>query len=500
MPDWVEVRHRDAALLLLAPHGGRRTSPRYPGRDKVNDLHTAELTRELATTCGATSIVNGVRDRNEIDLNRVEEVRHHAPWLLDLIADTLEHLVAQSGGVTLLVIHGWNVIQSVCDVGIGLVERDGRCLPAGNGHATASERFLEETVRPLQRLAARHAIAVTIGARYPAAHPNNLLQLFTPARIEDPHPAIRRIAALADRVNAVQVELGIPLRWPGPRRTAFTALLARVLRRAESERRAAASQGALPPTTLACGGRIARRRALQFIDAELIGMTSIDAGEAGGVAGRLLLSVGSDHLALFTGELARRGGAGLSIPHLDYVDDAGGGLRVRYAGPLLAFPTLTPFLDLESGLARGELVEAALDSRFTPDRAARAGSNRAGEFGGLDGTLVLGDVRRRLHARAYATHGLPRGPNCYPFVRLTLPDTSLGGVELTSHGPPTGPSGPGQTSVTLALTGTSEHGPLVGACELVLGSSSGHARLTVGPRTSERRQLEATLERFIPVR
>jgi len=44
-PDWIEVHHGGSALMLFAPHGGSRNAPRRPGRDNVNDLHTAELTR-----------------------------------------------------------------------------------------------------------------------------------------------------------------------------------------------------------------------------------------------------------------------------------------------------------------------------------------------------------------------------------------------------------------------------------------------------------------------
>ena len=113
-PDWIDVRHGGAPLLLFAPHGGRRTRSRRPGLDKVNDLHTAELTRELGLACQAGWIINAVRDRNEVDLNRVRQVRERAPWLLELLATTLEDLVATHGHATLVAIHGWNRYQLSC--------------------------------------------------------------------------------------------------------------------------------------------------------------------------------------------------------------------------------------------------------------------------------------------------------------------------------------------------------------------------------------------------
>ena len=168
-------------VLLFAPHGGRRLAPRQPGRHKVNDLHTGALTRELARRWGAPAVINERRDRNELDLNRISDVRRAATWLPALLCELLEPLVTAHGRATLLVVHGWNAVQTVCDVGMGLVERDGRCAPPGDGGRTACDAFIATRVRALQRCARDAGIAVTIGARYPAAHRNNLLQLFTAA-------------------------------------------------------------------------------------------------------------------------------------------------------------------------------------------------------------------------------------------------------------------------------------------------------------------------------
>ena len=63
-------------LVLVAPHGGRRDPVRHPwsrGRVKVNDLHTPDLARDLATRTGAAALINASLDRNDVDLNRVSE-------------------------------------------------------------------------------------------------------------------------------------------------------------------------------------------------------------------------------------------------------------------------------------------------------------------------------------------------------------------------------------------------------------------------------------------
>src|SRR5260370_29550360 len=85
-------------LLLIAPHGGHAgPATRAMLHPKVNDLHTADITRELAQRLGAGAIINAGMDRNRLDLNRLSQVMSEAPWLLELIAARLERLVERSG-------------------------------------------------------------------------------------------------------------------------------------------------------------------------------------------------------------------------------------------------------------------------------------------------------------------------------------------------------------------------------------------------------------------
>jgi len=522
IPEWIEVHTGSRPIILLAPHGGRRSAPRRPGRDKVNDLHTAEVTRELAAACGATCVINARHDRNELDLNRITAVRDRAPWLLAFLADTLDDMLAHAGRATVLVVHGWNVVQAACDLGVGLVEDESGCVSAGDAHPTVSDRFLCEVLRRLQRQASRQDVTVTIGARYPAAHPNNLLQLFTAARSNDAAPAIRRIAALADRVDAVQLELGIPLRWPGPRRHAFAQLLGTTFaaacatstagrrsapyrsRRARSETPSPAADA--PSGGVRCGGRVTRRLGLQFIDGELLGMTSLDAGDAGAVAGRLLLSTGSDRLALFTGELATTGA--LHVPGLEYRELDGRALDVAYRGPLLAFPTLMPFVDLESGLACGELVETSLALHFEPENPAEFGPGN-GEvgcsiFGTLRGSVVLGGLRRAFATDVCVVSSRRADRiTALPSMRLTLPATPLGGLDLASDGfdAAAGTRILHEGDVLgFTLAGRTSAGtPVTGVCELGIAAECGsvHVALTNGRAAHE---FAGALERIIPVR
>jgi hypothetical protein len=296
------------------------------------------------------------------------------------------------------------------------------------------------------------------------------------------------------------------LRWPGPRRATFIDLLTRVFaaRRAENATTPVTSGAALT-----CGGRATARQGIQFAQDGLLGFTSIDTATDGGVAGRLLVSRTSDELVLFTGELAHRGNGSLTIPGLEYTATEAGGMRVRFEGPLLSFPTLTPFLDLEHGLARGHLVDAALDLSFTPERSAPNAAAATAAFGTLEGWLALDGARRTISTVAQGLEGpLAISDQHFPFARFTLPATPLGHLALASQGTSDPPSDPDSSSLRvrrfhLALAGTAwrDDGPrtVTGTCDVILTHSGGQLRLDV-TAAGETRVFTATLERLIPVR
>lgn len=223
LPDWLHHVAGEAPLLLVAPHGGRRpaASELEPAASrKVNDLHTAELTLELAARLRAGAIVNRGVDRNTIDLNRVSHVRKGAPWLLDLLLRSVREQLGRTDCATLLFVHGWNAIQPSCDLGIGARIGPEGFLAVRQGVPTIPWRRLPRLVR-FADVCRRGGIEVTVGDRYPAANRENVLQLFTRRFADDPDPRIRALAALGDagKIFAVQIELAVPLRWPGPLRT-----------------------------------------------------------------------------------------------------------------------------------------------------------------------------------------------------------------------------------------------------------------------------------------
>jgi hypothetical protein len=258
VPSWISVERGSAPILLLAPHGGRRHDLRIPGKHKVNDLRTAEVTRELASALGASAIINQQVDRNQLDLNRVSQVRRDAPWLIDLLTALLTEMVSVAGRATVLVVHGWNVSQVACDVGVGMREQDGEVAPLRPGTATVSSVFVATHLRPFQAAAARGGIMVTIGSRYPAAHPNNLLQIFAAAGDVDAAD-LAPLSALCRRapIDAAQLELAIPLRWPGARRERFVALVGEVFGARNASPASVGDARSAGPTLRVGGGRVA---------------------------------------------------------------------------------------------------------------------------------------------------------------------------------------------------------------------------------------------------
>jgi hypothetical protein len=492
VPAWITVTEGRAPILLFAPHGGRRQDARIPGTHKVNDLWTAEVTRELAARCGAATIVNATMDRNVVDLNRLSQVQRDAPWLLGLLVEVLGPMLARHGHATVLVVHGWNVSQPACDVGIGAREDDGgnvgACRP---GSLTASDAFLVERVRALQARAETEGITVTIGSRYPAAHPNNLLQLFRSA----PEPlGTDPLAPLRDRgtIDAAQIELAIPLRWPGPRRDRFVTLMSETIAGTAS----VSTESRSPARLRAIGGRMMHRRGLQFVADDMLVMVSIEASEAGPMGGRLVVSRDKSRLALFTGELAAPGEP-WRVPPLAIAMGSSREMRVTFDGPMVGFPFHGPFVDLERGLAGGTLLEGRLDVTFRSDPGHEA-ANGDETFGEVRGELVIDGRRTPVLTRGAAVTALASAVRRLPSCRVTLPTSPWGTVALVTE-----PEDP------LRADGARWIGTLHGAAASldarsrlrVAGDLSFvEAERSMALRASYGRALHGTLERLLPVR
>ena len=328
--------------------------------------------------------MNADVDRNDVDLNRISTAHDRAPHFLEMLADLLEGALAQCERAVVLAIHGWNVVQPGVDLGIGY--RPGRHAPTAPPGPTASPEFVRGALGSLCTALAARGIGVSLGARYPARAPENLLQLFSERHTADARPLVQRLVRLGRRCDGVQLELGVPLRWPGPWRTQLVSSLVDVLPALLGRRRDTAPVPAARPEPAA-----GTARTFEFVGPELCGLAALDRP-----GGRLLLFEADGTLALFTG--ARIGGeAGGSVGGLSLTTTADGGRRLGYDGPLVRFPDTTPFVDLEAGLARATLVDARCTIDFTPAHPGCA-------FGSIAGELVIAGHRRALAGTGVADH------------------------------------------------------------------------------------------------
>jgi hypothetical protein len=372
-------------LLLVAPHGGRRGSgPRRRG-DKVNDLHTAELALELADRLDASLIANPSHDRNALDLNRVTQVRSQAPWFVALLQRLLGDILAVHARAEVLFVHGWNTGQAKCDIGVGHPLAAAGAAGAPLAGLTASPAYIDARLAALQRACAAAGIGAPFGERYPARHPNNVVQLFRRGG-HAATPAALAAWLSADRVDAVQLELGVPLRWPGAARRAFIGAIYDTFSAPRAEpRRAVAPHHTIRPDTLP--GPLA----LQCYDpAAALGCTArLDPTPGGGVAGRLLL-FSNRHVALFTGEDPEPTASGAG-PHFR---PSGDGFRLEFDGALLRTDDGDRYVDLEDAFAASELVEARVALTFTP--GARS------DYGSVRGTIRVDGIERAIDTLGFS--------------------------------------------------------------------------------------------------
>ncbi len=451
----MQVRSGTAPLLLVAPHGGRRDPERHPwseGSVRVNDLHTGDLTLELAERLDADALINLDLDRNDVDLNRIRQVRTRAPWFLDLLAEHLRALWQRHQRATVLFIHGWNVVNPACDVGIGVSPESGPGTHDERSRPSVDAAFLADHIRGFRAACDACAIATGLGWRYPATNPGNLVQLFTGQHLRNADPRIRDLARGGLPINAVQLELAIPLRWPGRWRSHFIDACAAAFDDRPAARRPAragvarlhdAAPEAVPePTT---------RTTLQF-HAAGAGMAGVAAFENDGpsTSGRLLLLPESGGMYLFTGEAREAATPGcVSVGPLVLARRTDDGLTISYDGPLLAFPDRTPFLDLEAGLSRAHTQEATIRLDVMPQRTRRIAAGDSPPFVGwdgftsVDGSLSFGPVPDSTTA---GQHSFPEGsirvagfgfvegrssaPRMGKRVVATLPDHPRGPLRL----------------------------------------------------------------------
>ena len=391
VPTWCRVRRGGSAVLLVAPHGGMRRGARpQRGAVKVNDLHTAALAEELAAELDAGLIANPVLDRNELDLNRISQVARAAAWFPALLEALLGEILERHERAEVLFLHGWNTVQPKCDIGIGHALRGPEDAAAHAGALTASVAYVATRLADLRTACAVRGIAAPFGERYPARHANNVLQLFRRRAGGELAPRLRAWAA-DGCVDAVQLELAAPLRWPGPLRPAFAAAMREAF--AAPARARAASTAAIAPTASVASAQAPT--ALQVYDPACgIGLLArVDPGDGGHVSGRLLLFLGGSRVALFTGDdahPARLSGGG---PH--FAADADG-LRLTFDGWALCAADGGLYVDLEQALAASHLLAVRADLVF---------ARRAGDHGRVRGTLTLDGVDQMIDTVGFAPLG-----------------------------------------------------------------------------------------------
>ena len=458
----------DVPIVLVAPHGGRRPAS-APIKDsiKVNDLHTADLTQELVAQTGSYALINHSHDRNELDLNRVSQVKADAPWFLSALVELLSQLAAQHDSVRVFFIHGWNVVQPVCDVGIGLRQRAGELVQAGKGEPTLDVSFFSDVVLPFCEAAQEHDIDVAIGRRYAAAAKNNFMQVFSPRFLQDESPHIRMLAdwTVRGKINAAQLELGVGLRWPGQERDRFVHVFRHTLGNSlqngsasnqESDRDfsvfsfpAASSEDqetpydSLLPWT---SEREHTRLALHFHDPRsgLGVMGGLEFDPTSPVhSGRLLLSLEGTEMVLFTGEDT----SGLDRGHVQVGQFVWRrqptGLSVSYHGTIMRFAHPQAFIRLEDGLAASWIEPAEVDLQllFPPFGADGAALIQLCQ---LQGSVSFPDREYPVNAWGFVDVLRPdETDRLLPRRLLSLPFGSDLGVFLARSETPEGPRSSG---------------------------------------------------------
>jgi hypothetical protein len=442
---------------------------------RMNDLHTATLTAEIAAATGAAALVNEELDRNDVDLNRISDAHDGAPWFLERLHELVATAIAQHGRCTLLTIHGWNVVQPAVDVGLG-------CTPgpdpfAAGTAAAVSPAFAADALRAFADACAAHGISTTVGARYPARARENLLQLFTRRHRGDPRPLVRALADLGRQVDAMQLELSLALRYPGPWRDALRAACLAALPSLHAPG-AAAATGAPAAGAADPPGRALR---LQLTAPAASGLVAVDR-----VGARFLLFPPAGGLFLYTGERT-----GVEAPHavgpLVVEPRGGGGLALRFRGPMLRFPDTTPFLDLEAGLARADLVDADVQLDVHPDHTTIGGA----EFGRAAGTALIDGSPLALDGDAFFADEEAGGP--WPRLRAAFRVGPRDAIAVTLG------LADGEASGFLCRAGV--HVPIA-AGRVVLGADGApldRFRLSLELASGERLEVEAHAVQRLPV-
>ena len=429
---WLEVIDSDSSVLLITPHGGR-AEPRTRSlpNPKVNDLHTADITRGLAARLGASALINVAMDRNRLDCNRLSQIIERAPWLLEMIADRVGAIVARHGRVTVLLIHGWNIIEPRLDFGLGLRISDGELRPPGSACVSASDDFINGPLAGLADRLHHHGIKPTYGMRYPGGGLQNLLQAFTARHRQSSHAPLRSISetAASGVVDAAQLELSVSIRMPGELRTRCEDAIAQAFSANGAHSHApraplVVNRAPRPPVArseIGAAGSVAApgRVGIEFYDpaAHIGAMASFDVGGAA-VGARIMMLFDRHRAALFTAEGRPTRSSGAVTHGPLSLRREGESIVLAFRGPAVIVPDAAAYLSIERALASGRLDGGTeVNARFEIDHtggefdfdriasspgAAHDPASSSASFGRISGRVCIDGSARTVNGFARA--------------------------------------------------------------------------------------------------
>ncbi|MDG1957263.1 MAG: hypothetical protein P8K76_17180 [Candidatus Binatia bacterium] len=424
LPSWLVSGTGDSNILVLAPHGGISEKDLLQPSSwprKGNDLRTAALGLRLAEELSASFLINDSLDRNAIDLNRIDQTARDAPVFLEALETHLENLLRSRERVRILVVHGWHITQSKVDFGFGQRLLGARDEKADADRLTCSEEFLRG---PLAHLCANldaDGIEATCGEQWPAAHRNNMMQLFRRtggADVPEACESIRRIAARG-KLDAIQLELGAPLRWEGSVCDQFRKRLRESLTEPNATAiEVPAAKPVLEPDP--------QQATLQFVDsrsglAVLAGMALMPNRTMGA---RFMIFLPDGRVGVFVGHGRPRGALEIHGFSLEQSDDT---LSIHFDNHLYLSSAPASYFQFETEQSRTPLHAAQLNCEARPTDLGIAvtgdlrvdGEHYSLQATGLPGPLAGGPFGRRAGRRLYLAHANGRGEN------LQLPEGSL---------------------------------------------------------------------------
>jgi hypothetical protein len=307
-------------------------------------------------------------------------------------------------------------------------------------------------VAGIERELAARGLAADLGRRYPASGRDNAAQLFSGRHAGHEHPVVDALGrlALGGGVDAAQLELGIPLRWPGPSRQALLDALEAALGTA-ADRAAGTADGRAAcvdspaaqvrpvavardewegrlepvrveePASATSIDAVAAESAVQAAPRRGVALQAVldDQGHAAAFCGfeatsphamaaRFSVVCSDGSMMLLVGEAPWSGDDhGCRLEGMQWEWSADGSGRIRLDAPMVRYATHDAYLDLESGLASAMLVEARADLAYEPLGRGH---------GRLHGKLKAGALVLDIDATAFAED---------PSVRTSTSDDRL---------------------------------------------------------------------------